>query len=108
MGGIIGVVIWLAIYAYMAFSLQTIAGKTNTENGWLAWIPIANIYLMCMIAGKPAWWILLCFIPIVNIVIAVIMWMAIAEARNKQNWLGILMIVPIANLVIPGYLAFSD
>ena len=100
--------IWLGIYAYFAFSLQTIASKTNIENGWFAWVPIANVYLMCKIAGKPGWWVLLFVIPFVNIVIMIIVWMGIAEARLKQNWLGILMIIPIANLIVPGYLAFSD
>ena len=33
--------------------------------------------------------------------------MKIAEAVGKPNWWGILMIVPVVNLVVPGYLAFS-
>ena len=99
--------ITIAIYVYLAICLQTIARKTGTEHGWLAWIPIANAYLMCKVAGKPGWWLLLFFIPIVNIVFMVIVWMGIAEARDKKGWLGILMIVPIANLIVPGYLAFS-
>jgi len=100
-------IISIAIYVYLAICLQTIARKTGTEHGWLAWIPIANAYLMCKVAGKPGWWLLLFFIPIVNIIFMVIVWMGIAEARDKKGWLGILMIVPIANLIIPGYLAFS-
>ena len=102
------ILLWLAIYIYYAISLQTIARKTNTEGEWLAWIPIANVYLMCKIAARPGWWLLLFFIPLVNIVVAVIIWMNIAEARNKASWLGILIIVPIANIILPGYLAFSE
>ena len=105
---VIGAVIVLVLYVYMSVCLQTIAKKTNAENAWLAWIPIANIILMLNIARKPAWWILLMFVPLVNIVIAVIVWMEIAKARSKPEWWGILMIVPFANLVAPGYLAFSD
>jgi len=95
-------------YVYMALALQTIANKTNTENSWLAWIPIANIILMLNIAKKPIWWIILFLIPIANIVVIVIVWMAIAEARRKPSWWGILFIVPVANLVVPGVLAWSD
>src|SRR6266851_559821 len=65
------------IYVYMALALMTIATKTNTPNGWLAWIPIANLFLMLTIAQKPAWWFVLCLIPLVNIVIFIIVWMAI-------------------------------
>ena len=98
----------LAVYAYVAFCLYTIAKKTNTENPWLAWIPVANIVLACQIAGKPWWWVFFFFIPIANIVFAILVVWKIAEARNKPGWLGILMIVPIANLVIVGIIAFAD
>jgi hypothetical protein len=97
-----------ACYVYFALAIQTIADKTGTPNSWLAWIPIANIFLMLGIAKKPMWWFILCLIPLVNIVMAVIIWMAIAEARQKPNWWGILSIVPIANLIVPGYLAWAD
>jgi hypothetical protein len=101
-------IFWLIIYIYYAICLMVIANKTGTPNSWLAWIPIANIYLMCKVAGKPGWWVILFFIPFVNIVIAIIVWMKIAEARKKPSWVGILMIIPFVNLIIPGYLAFSD
>ena len=98
----------LVMYVYHAMALQTIATKTSTENPWFAWIPILNIILMLNIAKKPIWWIILCLIPLVNIVVIIIVWMGIAEARNKPNWWGILMIVPPVNFIVPGYLAWSD
>ena len=97
-----------ACYVYVALALQTIANKTHTDNAWLAWIPIANILLMLNIAKKPVWWIILFLVPIVNIIIIIIVWMGIAEARGKPNWWGILMIVPIVSLIVPGYLAWAD
>src|SRR5208283_612555 len=78
------------LYVYCALAIQTIAQKTHTENPWLAWVPIVNIVLL------------------LNIVISVIVWMAVAEARNKPNWWGILIIVPGVGLIVPGYLAWSD
>jgi Ca2+/Na+ antiporter len=101
-------VVVLVTYIYMAICLQTIAKKTNTPDGWLAWIPIANCVLMLNIAHKPVWWIVLMLIPLVNIVIWIIVWMEIAKARGKPEWWGILTIVPVLNLVAPGYLAFAD
>jgi hypothetical protein len=98
----------LAFYVYLALALQTIANKTGTPNAWLAWIPIANLILMLNVAKKPLWWFLLCLIPLVNVVMAIIIWMGVAEAVGKPNWWGILMIVPLANLVVPGYLAWAD
>jgi len=98
----------LAGYVYMSLALQTIATKTNTANAWLAWIPIANLFLMLSIGKKPTWWFLLFLVPLVNIVMVIMVWMAVAEARGKPNWWGILTIVPVANLVVPGVLAWSD
>ena len=98
----------LAIYVWLALTLHVIANKTDTQNSWLAWIPIANLYLMCKVAGRSGWWTILFFIPLVNLVLGVIIWMAIARARNQPSWLGILMIIPIVNLIILGILAFSE
>lgn len=106
--GMFFLVFAIACYIYTSLALQTIAKKTNTENPWLAWIPIVNVILMLNIAKKRIWWIILCFIPLVNIVIIILIWMAIAEARNKPSWWGILLIVPVVNLIVPGYLAWSD
>jgi hypothetical protein len=105
------VFIWifmLACYVYFSLAFQTIATKTNTPNGWWAWIPILNIILMLNIAKKPIWWIILMLIPLVNIVVGIIVLMGVAEARNKPSWWGILMIVPVVGLIVPGYLAWSD
>ena len=101
-------VVAAAFYIFAAFALMTIAEKTQTPNAWLAWIPIANVLLMIMIARKPIWWIVLFLIPVVNIIVSVILWMAIAEARKKPSWWGILTIIPVLNLVAIAYLAWSD
>lgn len=101
-------VIFLVFYIYFAICLMKMAKKTGTPNAWMAWVPIANCFLMLMIAKKPLWWFILFLIPFVNIVISILVWMAIAKELGKPEWLGVLMIVPVANIIIPGYLAFSN
>lgn len=110
MAGMFGVmcIIYLAIYIYMSLCLYKIAQKCGVENAWLAWIPIVQIVPMLQSGGKPLWWILLLLIPLVNLIIAIIVWMAIAERRGKPSWVGILIIVPILGILIPAYLAFTD
>lgn len=98
----------LVLYLFTGYCLMLIANKTNTPNGWWGFVPILNLILMVQVAQKPLWWILLMFIPLVNIIIAVIIFMAIAERRGKPAWWGILMLVPLANLVILAALAFTD
>ncbi len=101
-------VIGIGIYVYFALAFVTIAKKTNTPDAWWGWVPILQAILMLNIAKKPLWWIILFFVPFVNIVIIIITFMGVAEARNKPNWWGILMIVPFVNLIVPGYLAWAD
>jgi magnesium-transporting ATPase (P-type) len=98
----------LIIYIYYAICLVKIAKKAGiTENVWFAWIPLLNVILMLQIAKKPLWWIILFFIPLVNIVISILVYMEISKAIRKPDWLGILMLVPIVNFVVMGYWAFS-
>lgn len=101
-------IIPVAIYIYVAYSIMVIANRTNTENSWFAWIPIINLYLLCKIADKPGWWLILFLIPLVNIVVSIIVWMRIAEKMGKPSWLGILWVIPPLGLIVVGYLAFSD
>ena len=102
------IMFFMAVYAYLALAVQTIARKTETPNDWFAWIPIANFFLLLAIAKKPLWWILLLLVPVANIVIIVLMWMGIAENRGKPNWWGLLTLIPFVGFVVPGYLAWSE
>jgi hypothetical protein len=102
-----GCFLYIVGYLYISVCIFAIAGKTGTDNAWFAFVPILNLILLIRIADKPIWWILLLFIPLVNIVIGVILWMAVAEARGKPSWMGLLMIIPGVNLILMGYLAFS-
>lgn len=113
--GITAIFIALAIYIYTAWALMVVAQKTNTQNAWLAWIPIANLYLMTQISKTPWWSFLIVlfagFIPIigwmVSLAITAWWWWIISERRKMPGWLGILMIIPLVNLVVIGYIAWG-
>ena len=57
--------------------------------GWAAIIPIYNAIVMLEIAGRPLWWIFLFFIPIVNIVIAIIVSIDIAKSFGQGAGFGV-------------------
>lgn len=95
------------LYVYFAVTLMIIARKTDTPGAGLAWIPILNLYLMCKIGRRPTWWMVLCFVPLVNLFALAMLWMSIAEVSGKPAWSGALAIVPFVGLVIPAYLALG-
>jgi len=97
----------VAFYAFFAFRFQTIAKKTGTANRWMAWIPILNLILIFSIAERSAWWIILYFVPFVNLFIWVNIWIEIAELLEKPKWIGSLMIFPGINIFALAYLAFT-
>ena len=59
------------------------------EPGWAAIIPIYNVIILLKIAGKPAWWLLLFIVPVVNFVIAIIVALAIARNFGKGTGFGL-------------------
>ncbi len=106
--------LFVAVYVYMALALMTIAKRTKTENAWLAWIPIANFYLMTQIAGVSGLVTLVLLagiIPFIGpLVIAGVvawLWWKIAEERRRPGYWGILMLIPIVNFVLVGILAWG-
>lgn len=60
--------------------------------GWAAIIPIYNIIVALEIAGKPVWWIILFCIPIVNLIVSILFWIALAEAFGKSALYGIALL----------------
>lgn len=95
-------------YLILTISLFVIAKKTDTPNGWMAFLPIFNVVLALQIARKPVWWLILFLIPCVNIVVAILTMMGIAERRGKSQALGCLYWVPCFGAFVALYLAFSD
>lgn len=108
LAGTIGLFFWIGLYVVSAVALMTIAKKTGTANEWWAWIPILNLILMVQIAQLEIWYILLMFVPCVNIFAAVYIWWKIAERRGKPGPLAIGMLVPVVNFFIMLYIAFAD
>jgi hypothetical protein len=59
------------------------------QPGWAAIIPIYNLYILLKIANKPGWWLLLFIIPVVNLVMAIIVWIEVAKAFGKSAGYGL-------------------
>ncbi len=106
--GMVPILVLLGVYLYFAFSMFKTAQKIGLHDcAWWAWIPILNVFLLFKMASKPAWWFILCLVPLVNIVVFAILWMETAKAVKVSPAWGILMLVPFLNLVAVGMMAFS-
>jgi hypothetical protein len=61
------------------WKVYTKAGKP----GWAALVPLYNLYVLFVIAGKPGWWLVLTFIPLVNIIVWIIAILALSKRFGK-------------------------
>lgn len=107
-------ILGICLYAYTSFCTYVIANKMGADYAWLAWVPIANLFLLVRMADLSLLWLLILFAPLIPFIgqIAVVVffgfvWYRIATFMDKPGWLGILCIIPLVNLIIIGYLAFS-
>jgi hypothetical protein len=74
---------FLAIIVFMIIVQWKIFVKAG-KPGWAAIIPIYNIIILLEIVGKPTWWIVLLFIPLVNIVIMIMIVHQLALSFGKE------------------------
>ena len=73
------------LYIAGMWKVYTKAGKP----GWAAIIPIYNFVVLMEIAGRPGWWVLLLFVPLVNIVVLAMVSIDVAASFGKSTAFGI-------------------
>ena len=90
------VILYLATILVTMIGMWKMFGKAGIP-GILAIIPIVNLFFLPKVGGKPQWWALLLLIPVVNIVISVLIFIAISERfdRGIGTVLGLIFLTPI-------------
>lgn len=77
-----------AIALVMIASMWKVFVKAG-KPGWASIIPIYNFVVLCEIAGKPAWWVVLLFVPVVNFIVIIILSIALAKKFGKGTGYGL-------------------
>ena len=80
------------------WKIYTKAGKP----GWASIVPFYNMYVMYEIAGMNGWMFLLTFIPIVNIVIQIMLYLNLSKKFGKSTGfaIGLILLNPIFLLLL--------
>ncbi len=86
---------WL-LFWLVGFVVVIIGGwkvfEKSGQPGWAIIVPIYNAYIFLKIAGRPGWWLILYFIPLINIVIALIVSIDIAKAFGQSAVFGVVLL----------------
>lgn len=98
-------ILYLAILFITIAALWRIFVKAG-QTGWAAIVPIYNIIVLLQIVRKPLWWIVLCFVPIVNIIAFIIIYDALAKSFGKGTGFTVGLIF-LGFIFLP-ILAFGD
>ena len=98
-GGVF-MLIWLAIFIVVIAGGWKVFEKAG-QPGWAIIIPFFNIYIMLKIVGRPAWWLVLMLIPVVNVVIALIVAIDMAKSFGQSAVFGVVLLFLLGGI---GYL----
>ena len=113
-GGVVAIIVavfGIAMYVYSGLTLMTIAKKLNQENPWYAWVPILNVILLFKMGDQNPWLLLLLLIPGIGAfvigILSIIALMNICEKRGYDKLFGLFALVPLANIILLGILAWE-
>ena len=96
---------WIVLVLLIVAGMWKVFVKAG-KPGWAAIVPIYNIIVLLEIAGKPLWWFILFFIPIVNIIVIIIV--LVALARNFGKGVGFALGLLILPFIFYPILGFGD
>jgi len=93
---------------YLAFIVVMIIAnwkifEKGGQPGWAVLIPFYNIYVLLKLVGRPGWWLLLLlFVPVVNIIFAIIVTNDLSKSfgQGVGFTLGLIFLSPIFLLLL--------
>jgi hypothetical protein len=113
-GGVDGilVIIYIAVIAFEIAALWKVFVKAG-QPGWVAIIPIYNLYILLKVIGRPGWWILLFLLAIIPFVgwIAVLVLgiiIAIDLAKSFAKSSGFAVGLFLLNFIFVPILGFGE
>src|SRR5579872_934997 len=92
----------IGFYVYAGWKLYEKAGQP----GWACIIPIYSTIVMLLFVGKPWWWVLMLFIPGVNIVFLIWMMNMLSKSFGKDE--GFTVGLVLLGFIFYPILAFGD
>src|SRR5258708_398731 len=79
---ILFVLIGIAVYAFYGYCLGLVFQKAG-QPLWAGFVPFYNTYILLKIVGRPGWWLIFYFIPILNLIFTIIVYLDLAKSFGK-------------------------
>ena len=78
-----------AVHFLGTYRLYIKAGR----KGWEALIPIYNAVVLMQIIRRPKWWVILLFIPIINLMMFPAVWVETLRSFGRTKWVDTLLVI---------------
>lgn len=91
----------IAIYLLAAVGLTMLTARLGMRGGWMAWVPILNLFLLCRMARSSAVWILPALTPIVGLAALSYLGVRVARRLGMPGVIGAMFGVPFVGALLP-------
>lgn len=84
------------IHGLGTWKLYTKAGR----NAWEAFVPVYNAVILLSIINRPKWWVILLFIPIINLIMIPVIWVETCRSFGKNSYIDTALAILTCGLYI--------
>lgn len=91
----------LAVYIVVAVGLSMLAARLGMRGGWMAWVPVLNLFLLCRMARSSFVWVLFALVPIAGLGALAYLGARVARRLGMSAAVGVLWGVPFLGALVP-------
>jgi hypothetical protein len=84
------VLVLFLLWVYVLVAMWTVFEKAD-QPGWAAIVPFYNLYVLLKVVGRPGWWLVLLFTPLVLVVVFVIVMIDLGKSFGKSGWFAVVL-----------------
>lgn len=96
-------ILWYVLQGTAYYKFFEKAGK----EGWKGFVPVLNYYVHLEIVGRPKWWVVLLFVPVINFFVGLTMHLDLMKSFGKYTYLDQVLGVVFAPIYM-NYIAWTD
>ena len=74
--------------------------KFSGHKPFEAFVPVYNAIVLMKIIRRPKWWIILLFIPVINLLIFPVIWVETARSFGKNSTIETLLVITTLGLYL--------
>jgi signal peptidase I len=77
------------------------------RKAWEAFVPVYNAVVLMGIINRPKWWVILLFVPIINLIMIPVIWVETCRSFGKNTYTDTVLAILTCGLYI-GYLNYTQ